>query len=661
MSIKAITPSLNKVQLKQNNCADNNKQNSANSNPSFGNAAVQGVVQVMDWIEKGGFITGFIIQDGLGMVIPRVATGVMRGKGSIDPKTGEERGYNWEFARREGLREVLSGPSAYLVPCAMIAGIKKFGGSANNVPVDLINSYGEEFKQFTKNNIDKLDNPAQTKPEFYKNIFKNILAASTDGSLPAEEIDKKAASYASKIIEIEDTKGSKVKKVLINELTEDINAVRKKYNSAFVNETTLSISNSGKKVTHSVERFIKSLPEYTDDALKYTKKHLTETVPDAAEDVISKFNLNRTGSRVITNLSMWGAVAAAMMLIPKIYNLGLKHDPGLVGTAAETHIENETPASNITANANTDEKTANALKPEGNKQVAFQGISSMAGKLVNQKDSVGKILKHFEFEDAAMGANAMAAVLFGFCLPPRYVNAKSNFERAEILFRDIASFTAILFGAKALSRGFSQIFTKTSGIPLYTQDAQFEKRSIPGKIWQYFSANSDISSLNSTQLEMKYSNMEGFKNGITDMVDFVEGNKGNIKKVLSIDTNILKNVEKLLGKSIKEASVDEIKTALKNGAATTEMKNIYNALKHVNGNKILGRAKALNSIFGALSTFLLVPTFMIWLSEHCKKMTMNRAKRLAEEKAAMQPAPIPVTNNITSSNTPSMQGFLNKL
>ena len=104
MSVKAINPALNRIQY--NNSQDNKspkiKHMSNNYQPSFGNigaAAATGLVSLMDWIEAGGFITSFIIQDGLGMVVPRIGTGLLRGKGSIDPKTGEKRGYNWEFAR----------------------------------------------------------------------------------------------------------------------------------------------------------------------------------------------------------------------------------------------------------------------------------------------------------------------------------------------------------------------------------------------------------------------------------------------------------------------------------------------------------------------------------------------------------------------------------
>ena len=677
MSVKAITPSLNRVQYKNNQTSEaktNNipKSHAIGAQPSFGNLS-SGVVSLMDWIESGGFITSFIIQDGLGMVAPRIGTGLLRGRGSIDPKTGEKRGCNWEFARREALRELLSGPSAYFIPLAMISGIKKLG-KANNVPVDLINGYGSEFSRYTKEPLSQ--NKTLNKCDFYTQIFENLLTNSTDGSLKADVIKEKAASYAKQLLDIDDTSSNKVRKVLVNNLKEDFINIRRLHSDVMVDDTAAVLKSDDKYISKGIKKILSSLSDYTHDALHYTHKHLKEDTPEAVEKLINNFNLKRTGTRVVTNLSMWGAVAAGFILIPKIYNLGLKHDPGLVGTAAEGTMTEST------ANTAQNTKTAETAKdtPEDNKQqadgkqVSFAGWQSSLGKTVLNNNKLGKFLKNFEFDNASMPANAMAAALFGFCLPPRYIDAKSNFERGEILFRDITSFIAILFGAKALSRVFSQTFTKMSGIALQVRDEGFEKRSLPGKVWQYFSANSDISNLTSRQLEAKYANPSGAKNGILGMIDFIQNNHGDVRKAFSIDKGVKENIEKLLGgKSIKNATVDEIKNAIKNGAESVELKNIYKILDNVKGNKLLGRAKLLNSLFDALSTFALVPLFMIWVSHKCTKMTKERSEKLAKEaaEAANANKPEPPKNstaqvqNVTAAadvnKQPSMQGFLNNL
>ncbi len=676
MSVKAINPSLNRVQYRNNNVSDiKNKQVQSQNQPSFSGLSLSaGIVSLMDWIEAGGFITSFIIQDGLGMVAPRIGTGLMRGRGSIDPNTGEKRGCNWEFARREALRELLSGPSAYLIPLAMISGIKKLG-KANNVPVDLINGYGSEFAKYSKQAI--AENKPLNKIDFYTQIFDNLLTNSTDGTLPKHVIEEKSATYAKQLIEIEDNHGNKkIRKVLENSLKEDFINIRRLHSDVMVDDTAAVLKSDDKYISKGIKKILSSLSDYTHDALHYTHKHLKEDTPEAVEKLINNFNLKRTGTRVVTNLSMWGAVAAGFILIPKIYNLGLKHDPGLVGTAAEgTMTENAANTAQNTKTAETAKDTPEDNKQQADgKQVSFAGWQSDLGKYVVNNNKLGKFLKNFEFDNASMPANAMAAALFGFCLPPRYIDAKSNFERGEILFRDITSFIAILFGAKALSRVFSQTFTKMSGIALQVRDEGFEKRSLPGKVWQYFSANSDISNLTSRQLEAKYANPSGAKNGILGMIDFIQNNHGDVRKAFSIDKGVKENIEKLLGgKSIKNATIDEIKNAIKNGAESVELKNIYKILDNVKGNKLLGRAKLLNSLFDALSTFALVPLFMIWVSHKCTKMTKERSEKLAKEaaEAANANKPEPPKNstaqvqNVTAAadvnKQPSMQGFLNNL
>lgn len=61
------------------------------------------------------------------------------------------------------------------------------------------------------------------------------------------------------------------------------------------------------------------------------------------------------GSRILTNLGIFGAVAAFYTQIPKLYNMGLKGNPALQGTAVDT--------SNPAASGNTPEDK----KVKGNK------------------------------------------------------------------------------------------------------------------------------------------------------------------------------------------------------------------------------------------------------------------------------------------------------
>ena len=151
---------------------------------------------------------------------------------------------------------------------------------------------------------------------------------------------------------------------------------------------------------------------------------------------------------------MWSAVVVFYTLIPKLYNLGLKHDPGLKGLE-------DTQDNKAENNTKPDKKAADKTDKKGDKDVSFTGnFVQKLGDTAAKKGGVSNILKIFEFNGASMSVPAMLTLLFGFCLPPRYVNAKSDKERKEILVRDISSFVAILFGAKALFKRFFRYVCK---------------------------------------------------------------------------------------------------------------------------------------------------------------------------------------------------------
>ena len=118
-------------------------------------------------------------------------------------RNSEETGQlNWDFARREMLRECLSGPSVFIIPWTMLHFIKK-SGTANNVPVNYIKGLGEEFAKYTESGTTDFANVAKTKQEFYTQVYKNVLETSTGGAMPPELVEAEAKRYAEQLIEIE--------------------------------------------------------------------------------------------------------------------------------------------------------------------------------------------------------------------------------------------------------------------------------------------------------------------------------------------------------------------------------------------------------------------------------------------------------------------------
>lgn len=663
MSIKAINSSIGAQQHHKLN--DKNSQH-----PTFA-GSFNPVVTVMDAIDKGGFAASFIAQDGIGMVAPRIYEGLNRNRQTDEngKKTGP---LNWEFARREGIREILSGPSAFLIPLGILTIIKKASGTANNVHVDHINILGKNFSDFAVKNPTQLKNPAEFKKGYYAQVFENIFNNSTDKSFNVKE---KAQHFADKLVEAETKRVNKDRKgagKIQSELIEEYMKIRKQFASPSSDElgVILKSEEKNKTVSSNIKRIIQSLSDYSGDALAKTNKYISSQSGHTAEELakdgslakyVKNFNLHRAGTRVLSNFGMWGAVVAFYTLIPKLYNMGLKHDPGLKGLESEDKADNTVP------------KTKDKDENKKGKDVAFKGnFASGIGSNAVKDGFLGKLFNKFEFNGASMSVPGMLTLLFGFCLPPRYINAKSDKEKKEIVVRDVSSFTAILFAAKAMARGFSDAFAKISGLALNVKPEDHNK-SILHKVKNYFTAGAGIDVLTSEQITSKYSNIEDYKEGINGFFNFLEENGGDVKKVLNIDKNVKTQAEKIMtdfggGKSLKDATLEEIHTAFKKAKGSDALENIYTVFKSKD-NRFINRAKTFNSAFGFASTLVLVPMFMMWLARYCESMTKKAIAKEKEQKAlataTTEPAPEqqnskPVATTVTSAKQPTMAGFLDK-
>ncbi len=670
MSVKAINTALTshaKNRLGQNE--EHNKQQ--NYNPSFQGS--NPIVMLMDAIDRGGFAASFIAQDGIGMVAPRIKEGLNRGR-EVD-ENGKKKGpLNWEFARKEGLREILSGPSAFIIPAGILAGIKKYSGTANNVSMDMIKALGKNFEEFAskQTNREALSDVATTKRNFYEQIFRNVLDTSTEGKLAKEKVDELAKTYTEKVIEIENAKPKNALKHLIGKqvpnskqdltqaLTDDFMLLRKQHVSPSANEIVASIKLEGKDapISLSFKKLLENMKDFTDDITKSVNTRLKKDTSTDVVNYIQRFTKKRIGSRFITNMSMFFAVVGFYTIIPKLYNLGLKGNPALKGTAAAE----EQPDKDIKKQENiTENKT----------QPSFQGkekIFSKTGDIVMNSSWLKKISDKFEFNGPSMSVPAMLTLLFGFCLPPRYIQAQDKYDKEEILVRDISSFTAILFAAKALARGFSDGFAKLSGLALNTKPED-HKKSIWHRLRDYLTPASGVNVLSSEEIISKYTNIDKYPGGINGFFEFLEKNGGNIKKVLMLDKDVRKNAEKIVGQDLKKADIGDIKAAFQNIKDTDALENIYKVFRNKN-NKFINYAKTMNSTFGAISTLALVPLFMIWLARTCERMTKNRIAKergLAENNQTpnnnSQPKiqqNVNISSQLSTTKPLSMSGFLAK-
>ena len=648
MSVKAINSSTDVVRYNRSEKKKNN-QHQQTFTGSF-----NPIVMLMDAIDRGGFAASFIAQDGIGMVAPRIYEGLNRNR--KEDENGKKTGpLNWEFARREGIREVLSGPSAFLIPLGILSIIKRVSGSANNVHVSHIKALGQNLTEYIAKNPEQLKNSVELKKGYYAKVFENALRNSTDESFVENDVKNTAKKFADTLVEVETKRAGKNRKSaneLYSKLVEEYMNIRKSHAAPSSDELGVTMKMTDGELGTNIRRLTQSLTDYTGDVLnKAAKKGIS---PENIQEFIAKFNKQRAGTRVLSNLGMWSAVVVFYTLIPKLYNLGLKHDPGLKGLE-------DTQDNKAENNTKPDKKAADKTDKKGDKDVSFTGnFVQKLGDTATKKGGVSNILKIFEFNGASMSVPAMLTLLFGFCLPPRYVNAKSDKERKEILVRDISSFVAILFGAKALSRGFSDMFAKISGLALNVKPKNHSD-GLFQKIKNYFTAGAGVEVLSSEQIVSKYSDLSGYKDGINGFFKFLQENGGNVKKVLKLDKKVKENADAILqrfkNKSLKEATLEEIDDAFRKAKGSIALENIYSIFSSKD-NKFINRAKTYNSAFGFASTLVLVPAFMMWLARYCEKMTKNAVEKEKAEKEKLQQNVLVQSAKFIPSNKPTMAGFL---
>ena len=140
---------------------------------------------IMNKIENGGFLVLFLIQDFLGMTVPRTIAGFLRDK----EETGE---YNIQEGFEVLGREGLTGPCMMSVaPLSLLLASKTLGDSTS-INTELIKRYGDSLKEIlSAENFDKslLKDGSKFKTEFYKKNIENILKQTLGDGVNKEELN----------------------------------------------------------------------------------------------------------------------------------------------------------------------------------------------------------------------------------------------------------------------------------------------------------------------------------------------------------------------------------------------------------------------------------------------------------------------------------------
>lgn len=586
--------------------------------PSFGSAGMGNtVISVMDAIDRGGFVASFLVQDLLGMNVPRTLTGLYRNS----EITGQ---YNYQEAAEVGIREFLSGPVMFAVPMVMLWAVKRLFGKANDIPVDIIKALGDNFAEYSKGKTtEAFKDVKAVKESFYTDLFKNILRNTYAEGTPEETILKEAKSFAAEVLDYEnliDTKKRKTfwqrfKGVRVENTAEDkladLTARFSEINksnaaNSSINFLEAKITVGDRKIGKSIDKLVADMRNFVEDAVETVSKRAQKGLKSDIDmpDFFKKFTNLRAGSRVITNFSMLTGIVVFCSLIPKLYQLS-ETNPGLNGLEGNTHKNKD------------DAKTAQG-KPQ---QPAFKGLCDSIGSKVVKDGKLSKFLSEFEFDSFNTSfLGFLTACGFGILLP-RLKNAREENEYKEVLYRDTTTIATVCCAAKILQQVFAHICSKMTGLALSLKPNMKMDTTI-SKIWSYLRPVKGHKVLTSAQLTSKYTNVDKYKDGIAGLAKFVDEQGGNIRKMFEIDKNANSLLQELYNSSDKAKSVEfanaqnkdfieALQDVVKNNKASEALNKMYEIFKS-DKNAFLRKAKIMNSSFNFATIFAVCPILLGW-------------------------------------------------
>ena len=613
MQVRQVNTVNSQKQLKRN--INNNKNTSFNAsinsqkqqNPSFKGGLDGFCLGLANLIENGGLLVSFTLQDMLGTNLPRPIMGLMR---NSKENNGEK---NTKFAAKELVREMLTGPSMFLIPMGLLKLGKPVLGETIDVPRAQIKALGEIHA------ANPLNAAGQTlsKKEFYQNAFTEIIKNAKSEPQATEETIKKAGEFAEKLA-TSLAKDKKSKSKAIGELADDFIGIAKQH-AKDAAHTDFTVAKLSQTTAVPFKDGVKSIMAYAEDVVDKVKGQDAGKLSEA----IKKAANNKSLVRVGVNVGMYAAVIAFLKIIPKLYNKAEgKGNAGLKGLMKEETLNSSAPEK---------KENSNVLQAQMNKSNPSFGSAGSVAKNLGTK-----ALNAFEFE----GCNVSFPMLLGLMaigvIIPRINQAKDKYDREEILRRDLVTCATMCFGEKILQKGFSKANETKSGFVLASKKAGFKNQNVFKKFFDYIRPIKGVKVMSTDQIISKYSGLDKYKDGIKGFCDFISGQGGNLGKVFSISDdakNIVNGLLQAEGKTIANADNAAITSVLDKAKDSAEVKKLT-SLFSKKDNPWVTKARTLNARFTALSVLVLVPAFLGFMLPAINERATK--KRINEEKAAAE-------------------------
>ena len=573
---------------------------------------------LMQSIENGGFLASFLIQDGIGMTVPRTAAGFLRDK----EHTGH---YNMQEGFEVLGREGMTGPCMMAVAPLSLLLAAKFGKSTS-VNTQLIKRFGNSLKELlAKPEFDKslLKNADKFKNEFYKTNVEKIL---TD-TVGKENTTKESVDYIMKQIanmenipsdaKLAKFRGkAKYKSQCMQNIVEHINNIKysKSTDLDMLQKVKFGSDKLDSKKVFGTKDTIDAMIKYTDDAI-VANKHLDKLDELQADSIKNK----SLAKRMITNVSMMFATLGVLSVLPKIYARG-KTAPG----ARKTEENQENQNNNV------------SFKGKG-KPSLLERLGKLIGK--NKSDFVSSEL---EYNGHNFTNTLMAGLSVFGLLAPRGIHAynraqkdengkKDLTELYEILLRDLTSSLAVVFAVPMGTRAFVTSYEKNSGFVLMHKNRNMNKTKT---IADLFNPYSKSHVLTNAEISALYDNINS-KDKMLNFCKYIDKNGGDLQKIISKS----ENVEEMFNNSTLDLkSLKGMKKADKNKKIISFVEKfdksddliskVMKGAGKARGNKIASFARGLNSMPGLLTTFFISPYLLGWF---IPRLTYKNTRRIHEK------------------------------
>lgn len=570
---------------------------------SLGTSILGASGSLMQGIENKGYFVSFLIQDGLGMTLPRVITGFHRDK----EITGE---YNV----KEGLevlgREGMTGPFMMSVaPLMLFLGGKFCKSTGTNTR--LLKIIGENFKSMLSNpNL----NPAikSDKQAFKKEFFRYNIEKFYKDTVPNDTNSKETIDYLLSEFEKFNSNDKKLSEQSYKNMLVKLNDKMLETSDKLDDICRLSANINGETKTFASGDVIKAIRAFGNDAIE-NNPEFHNINPQNAENIKNNF----ASKRFLYNIATVAATLGGLSVLPKIYARS-SVAPGAA------HLIQQKEQMKAQAQAENAQNNQPAFKGKG---INSEGFLSRFGNFLTKKVPEW-FQREFEYSGINFTPSLMACLsLFGLLLPRglraynrAYIdeNGKRDMSEVnEILLRDSISSLAVVYTVPILTKLVVNAYENNRGFIL-------TNRASMNKPWQkkfidVINPYSDLKVLTNTELEALYDGINT-KEKMLNFSKYVDKKGGDLAKILSKSkeqANIFNSNTFTLdsikndSRTNKNKKIIEFIEKMEDGVKTNE---IITKLMKDNGSvkqsSIARIARGLNSIPGAIVTIIISPIIL---------------------------------------------------